>query len=134
MPGPGNQHFLRLLTQEARLQPHERARAAGALLQQSRLPASRTIGRCGRHWDGKLGGTPRRHDHRTRERERNTDAASSLPYFRIVPARLRRGDRREAHGERHAPTVIDVPQIVNWPLIVGDKKQRVGDVSLVPQL
>jgi hypothetical protein len=35
MPGLGNQHFLSLLTQEARLQPHERARAAGALLQQS---------------------------------------------------------------------------------------------------
>jgi hypothetical protein len=32
-------------------------------LQQSRLPASRTIGRCGHHWHGKLGGTPRRHDH-----------------------------------------------------------------------
>lgn len=29
---------------------------------------------------------------------------------------------------------VDVPQIVNWPLVVSDQNQRVGDVGLVPQL
>jgi hypothetical protein len=59
-----NQHFLSLLTQETRLQAHERARIRSPLLQQSRLPASRSIRRCGRHWNRELGATPRWYDHR----------------------------------------------------------------------
>src|ERR1700690_3941117 len=109
MPGLRNQHFFSLLTQEARLQPYERARAGSPILQQSRLPASRTVERSGRHWVGKLGAAPRRHDHRPR------DLSWPVP-LRSVRSNVAGGDRLQpCLGRLKVAAVLAVDAIERMP-------------------